>query len=360
MGNTPSNPPDIPTTMRRLVLVETSNDITKAKVDVEEVPVPVMKSGEVLVKMSAAPLNPSDYGQFKGAMLKKGEKRPLGNEGSGIVVGGSGVLAGRYIGSKVGVTNLGKGQGTYSEYVTCNALTSIFPLDEKLPVEDGASFFVNPYTAIGIVETCKSVGSPGFVHTAAASQLGQMLVRLQQQQNDFILINVVRRQDQADILKELGADPQNIIITDGDEAVWKARLRMLIEEHKITCAFDAISGEMPGHLMQVLPNNGNVFVYGGLSGKAVGGLPTIEMIYNAKKVEGWLLPRWLQGDGTINLVRKTRAASAIVNPGLAAGGWASSSFVDCSLDDAWTKFVDMISNIGSGGFTGKKLRIRFD
>jgi len=101
MGNTTSASSKAPAKMRRLVLVETSSDITKAKVVVEEVDVPKMKSGEVLVKMSAAPMNPSDYGQFKGAMLKEGEKRPLGNEGCGIVIDANGLFARSYIGAKV-------------------------------------------------------------------------------------------------------------------------------------------------------------------------------------------------------------------------------------------------------------------
>jgi len=210
------------------------------------------------------------------------------------------------------------------------------------------------------VDTCKAAGSPGFVHTAAASQLGQMLVKMQMETKDLKIINVVCRDEQAKVLRDLGVEPEFIVVTDSD-GIWKHRLKELIEKHEITVAFDAIAGETPGDLLKLLPKNGICYVYGGLSGQEVGGIPPIEMIYAAKKVEGWLLPRWLMGNGSkITAARMIHYASGIVNPGLVAGGWASSTFTDTTLDAAFSKFLEMFSNIGSGGFTGKKLRIRFD
>ena len=145
-------------------------------------------------------VNPSEYGEWKKVFEEGVEWKPLscGKEGSGIVVAsGGGVWANSMVGSKVGFANLTGGQGAYSEYVTAG-FTSTFSMPADVPVEDACSFFVNPFTAFGIVDTAKSLGARGFVHTGAASQLGQMLVKLctakGNNPNAMTIINVVRRE----------------------------------------------------------------------------------------------------------------------------------------------------------------------
>ena len=163
---------EIPATMKRLVLTTPDEDMSKVVLSVEEVPVPKPRSGELLIKVAAAPINPSDYGVWRNT---KPERCPLaiGNEGSGVVVASGGgsarIVAG--VGTKVGFVNLPKGQGAYSEYVTVSAMTGTFPLPADLEVELAASFFVNPYTVFGILDTVQQRGATGLVHTAAASQV---------------------------------------------------------------------------------------------------------------------------------------------------------------------------------------------
>ena len=163
---------EIPATMKRLVLTTPDEDMSKVVLSVEEVPVPKPRSGELLIKVAAAPINPSDYGVWRNTSL---ERCPLaiGNEGSGVVVASGGgsarIVAG--VGTKVGFVNLPKGQGAYSEYVTVSAMTGTFPLPADLEVELAASFFVNPYTVFGILDTVQQRGATGLVHTAAASQV---------------------------------------------------------------------------------------------------------------------------------------------------------------------------------------------
>ena len=163
---------EIPATMKRLVLTTPDEDMSKVVLSVEEVPVPKPRSGELLIKVAAAPINPSDYGVWRNT---KPERCPLaiGNEGSGVVVASGGgsarIVAG--VGTKVGFVNLPKGQGAYSEYGTVSAMTGTFPLPADLEVELAASFFVNPYTVFGILDTVQQRGATGLVHTAAASQV---------------------------------------------------------------------------------------------------------------------------------------------------------------------------------------------
>lgn len=335
--------------MKRIVLAEASPDLEKVRMEVVEVDVPTPQSGEVLVKVTAAPVNPSDFGSFKTA--KVGPDAPLiGKEGSGVVVAsGGGMRANGLIGCNVGIGC--KSGGTWQEYVCVSALEGVFPLPE-MPVEDAASFFVNPYTAVGIARTAREHSSPGFVHTAAASQLGQMLVKLCKQEQ-MTLINVVRRQEQADELRGLGAEHVVVSSKDG----WKDELAKLVEEHKITVAFDAIAGDSTRDIMEAMPKGSRTFVYGGLSEKPCA-VSHIDLIYHEKIVEGWFLTRWLGGlgGGPVGMLMRINSASGVVNPGLASG-WSSSKFLDVKPEEVWTRFLQLR---GGEGFTNKKLRIRWD
>ena len=252
----------------------------------------------------------------------------------------------------MGFINLPKGQGAYSEYVTVSAMTGTFPLPADLEVELAASFFVNPYTVVGILDTVAQLGATGLVHTAAASQVGQMLVKLAKQRG-VTLLNVVRRADQAATLRALGAE--HIVDTSVDG--WKDELSSLIATHKVTVAFDAIAGDTTGTLLSLLPNGGTCFVYGMLSRLPVGNIAPLELIYKRKEIKGWLLTNWLMGGGQLRMLKRLRDARLAVNPGLKPGGWSETRFVDCKLADVWGTFLPMYN---TGGFTDAKLRVRFD
>lgn len=351
IASRPKNLQEAPAKQKRLVLVEPNAKLEEAKLEVEEADVPKPKSGQVLVMMAAAPVNPSDFGGWKSG--PPGEKLPrlVGSEGSGIVIAsGGGVVAGRLVGKRVGIT--ARGTGSYQQYVCVDALGSVFELDQSLPVEDGASFFVNPYTAVGIIDTVKQQGQKIFIHTAAASQLGQMIVKVAPSMG-VTVVNFVRRQEQAEMLTRLGA--QHVIV---EKEGWQDEVKALVKSLKIKVAFDCIAGEMTGTLVGLLPPGSTTFLYGGLSEKPVGNIPIMDLIYRNKQVKGWLLTKWLMAGGPLKTLMRIRYASRIVNPGLKSGGWASSQFVDCSLQEMWPKFLAMRADLGQGGFTGQKLRIK--
>ena len=348
---------ELPTTMRRVVLTQPNEDITKAVLTIEEVPMPVPKAGEVLIRVAATPVNPSDYGEWCHTAPQDGVK-PIGKEGSGYVVAsGGGVYANQVVGCKVGfVTNV-KGQGSYAEYTVVDAIKGVFPLPETVKVEDAASHFVNPYTAYGFIDTVRlrhksKKHKPAFVHTAAASQLGQMLVKLCKQE-DITLINIVRREEQAETLRALGAE--HIIVSSKDD--WKTELDTLIKAHGVELAFDAIAGEMSGVLFDALPWKGSLFVYGRLSNEGCSGIQPLNLIYRQKKLEGFYLGSWLQSGDPVTMLMRIRNATACVHAGLtSSSGWAASQFDDCSIDEMWPKFLDMWKE---SGFTNRKLRICF-
>ncbi|KAL9178955.1 hypothetical protein ACHAXT_011928 [Thalassiosira profunda] len=350
---------DVPATMKRLVAKEPGHDVASCKIEVETADVPSPKSGELLIRVVAAPINPSDYGEW---YKSNASKYPLtmGKEGCGVVVqSGGGLATYRFsIGAKVGFIGLTKGQGSYSEYVSVDA-SSCFNMPDDVPIEDCASFFVNPYTAIGILDTAvNKEKSPAFVHTAAASQLGQMIAKLAPEE-DVDVIHVVRREEQAEILRKLGAEHVVVTGSGSDEESmekWKEELKRKIKELDCTCAFDAVSGRMTGDLLDCMPPKGTVYTYGGLAGKCSNITPS-DLIYRKKELKGFLLTNWVRDGGMMSMVPRMLRASGKVNAGLKGpDGWSSTQFEDTTLEKAHDDIVRLLSSSA----TGKKLRIRFD
>jgi NADPH2:quinone reductase len=347
---------EIPTTMKRLVVTAPGKDVASCKIEIEEIPVPKPGSGEVLIKVAAAPIHPSDCGTW---IRCKPEDCPkaIGSEGSGVVVAtgeGYATTLSTFtckVGTKVGFVSLKNKQGAYSEYVVASAMESVFTMPDDLPVEDAAAFFLNPYTVIGILDTAKEQGAKAMIHTAAASQLGQMLVKLALIEG-MEIINVVRREEQAELLKNLGA--KHVVVTGSGDA-WKEELKSKVEELGVTVAFDAVAGRSAGDLLDVLPPKGIVNVYGALAGKAENVDP-MALIYHEKKLKGFFLKTWLMQGGTLNMLFRLMSATRKVNSGLKQGGWSSSQFKDTTLENAHADLVKLLDSSS----TGQKLRIRFD
>src|SRR6266850_3209383 len=200
------------------------------------VPIPEPKPDEVVVRVDASPINPSDLGlMFGGAdmstakgsgaldnpivtanippsMMKSmigrvDQSLPVGNEGAGVVVRtGSADQAQALMGRTVAIL----GGAMYAQYRCIKAVQCLVLPHGTTPAE-GASCFVNPLTALGMVETMRAEGHAGLVHTAAASNLGQMLVKTCVK-DGIPLVNVVRRQEHVGLLKGLGA---NHVLTSG-------------------------------------------------------------------------------------------------------------------------------------------------
>src|SRR5215470_9067496 len=217
---------------------------------------------EVVVRVEATPINPSDLGLLFGAadmttakasgskehpviMAKVPEaamramagrlddSMPVGNEGAGVVIGtGSSDAAKALMGRTVAMI----GGAMYAQY-RCLKVNECLPLPTGTTPAEGASCFVNPLTALGMTETMKREGRKALVHTAAASNLGQMLNRICL--NDGIaLVNIVRSKEQADILRKIGAKH----VVDSSAPSFMEDLTGALAETGATIAFDAIGG----------------------------------------------------------------------------------------------------------------------
>lgn len=297
------------------------------EISIEQVDIPTPGASEVVVRMEAAPINPSDMGPLFGPADIRQAKRtdaggrvvlsapvpekrlgmvasrfdmsiPVGNEGAGIVIAaGEDAAAQALMGKTVAVLS----GSAYSQYC-CVPVASCLPHNDGTTPRDAASSFVNPLTALGMVETMKLEGHTALVHTAAASNLGQMLNKICL--NDGVeLVNIVRNDEQTAILKAIGAKH----ICDSSKESFMDDLVDALAETGATLAFDAIGG---GRLVNTIlvameraASRGvtglntygstalkQVYLYGGLDISPT----TLDRNYGmAWGIGGWLLPLFL-------------------------------------------------------------------
>ena len=248
-----------------------------------EKPVPKPEGKELLVKVLAAPINPSDVMFTRGLY---GFKKPLptvpGFEGSGVVVDAGNLIGKALIGRRVAFTHKETSDGTWAEYCLTD-LTSCFPLTAGISDEQGAMLIVNPLTAWGMCHIAAQENAAAIVHTAAASALGRFLCVLAEKKG-LPVIHVVRRPEQRELLVKLGARH----VLDSSDPGFDKALKSLAKELKATLAFDAVAGAMTGRLLEALPRDSTIRVYGALSEEPVVLNPG-QFIFSGKSVRGFYL-----------------------------------------------------------------------
>lgn len=295
------------------------------------IPVPTPGENEVLIRIEASPINPSDLGllfgmadmttaqpggtaeaptitaeipeKLRGAVAARiGQALPVGNEGGGVVVeAGPGELAQSLVGKTVGIL----GGAMYSQYRVVKAKECLV-MHEGVTSAESASCFVNPLTALGMVETMKTEGFSALCHTAAASNLGQMLQKICVS-DGIELVNVVRKQEQVDLLKDLGAKQ----ICNTSEDSFMNDLTEAIASTNAYVAFDATGGgTLASNLLSCMEAAAQksassynrygseqykqVYIYGGLDRTTTTLSRNFGMSWG---LGGWLLPPFLQKIG---------------------------------------------------------------
>ena len=300
--------PQIPEEMTAVVLdAYTGVDALR----VEKRPVPKPGPNQVLVKVAASPINPSDLAFLEGNYGFK-KKTPVipGFEGSGTVVAvGSGMM-GRYLnGKRVACLSQGEGDGVWAEYLVTSA-TLALPLASSVSLEQGAMSAVNPLTAIAFLDIAQKGKHKTIVQTAAASALGQMVNRIFQN-NGIQVINIVRRDSQVEMLKNAGAK----IVLNSTDADFAKELKKVCKEHQAHLAFDAVAGPLTLQVLNAMPNHSKVTVYGGLSFEAAQADPGA-LIFKGKSVDGFWLTSWLGKKNPLQSLRFWQRAQKLITTDL--------------------------------------------
>jgi len=272
----------------------------KLLIYVESTAMPEPKEDEVLIRIEASPINPSDLGLLIGpadvssmsvsgegenavvtmdipeGLLRMLETRldqslPVGNEGGGVVVKAGSKDLEDLVGKTVGVA----GGSMYSQYRCVNA-ASCFVMHDGVTSAESASCFVNPLTALGMVETMRLENHSALVHTAAASNLGQMLIKICLDE-DVPLVNIVRKEEHVDMLNSLGAK----FVCNSNKETFMQDLVGALVETGATIGFDATGGgKLSGQILTAMEVAANqtateynrygsntfkqVYIYGGL------------------------------------------------------------------------------------------------
>lgn len=278
---------DLPEKMRALQIDEYGG-VASLKTVTRAVPRP--GPGQVLIKVAAAAVNPSDLSFLEGTygVVKELPVVP-GFVGSGTAVAaGGGLYAGFLNGKRLACSAPADGQGVWAEYMVADAQGCI-PLKKNVDFEFGANMIVNPLTAVALVELARQGGHKAIVQNAAASALGQMILRLARSYG-LPTVNLVRRAEQVQVLKGIDAG----VVIDTSREDWKQEFERACRELEATVAFDAVAGEMTDALAAHMPPGSTITVYGGLSGQASQFAPS-SSIFRRQTLNGFWLSAWLAG-----------------------------------------------------------------
>ena len=333
----------------------------KLTLEISEETFPEPTGNQVLVKMEAAPINPSDlailtsaadfdnadYSTGKvvadmpepflsGQKNRHGQRLPAGNEGAGTVVAtGDGDMAKALMGQRVACVP----GNAFSQYAIADAMMCL-PLGDH-DAETGASSFVNPMTALGFVETAKMEGHDAIVHLAAASNLGQMLNKICLE-DGMKLVNIVRKQEHVDLLKGIGA---KWVVNSSDDD-YMDQLRAAIKETGAYLGFDPIGGgqntdnvlkameQVAASQMSEYSRYGSdqykkMYMYGRLDLSPTILTPSYGLQWG---VSGWLLTPFLQKAGMETVVKmRTRVQQNLTTT------FASSYKAKVNLEEMLTK-----------------------
>jgi NADPH:quinone reductase-like Zn-dependent oxidoreductase len=275
----------LPPTMQALEL--RAYDGEPSSLAVVERPLPRLRHGEVLVRIAATPINPSDLMFLLGLYVRKDLPVVPGFEASGqVVASGGGIGARALVGRRVACGAPRDGDGTWAEYMAVPASQCV-PLLPGVDIEAAASLIANPMTAWALLDIADKRGHRALLQTAAASAVGQMLVRLTERRR-IPMIHVVRRPAQVDQLRSLGA----VHVFDSSDPDFDVRLEKACRRLGVTLAFDAVAGDMTGRIVRALPRRARVIVYGALSQEAVQ-VHAGDLIFGHKRIGGFWLTHWI-------------------------------------------------------------------
>ncbi|GBG26669.1 Enoyl-acyl-carrier-protein reductase, mitochondrial [Hondaea fermentalgiana] len=246
--------------------------VAPGELEVRRVPVPVPQKGEILIKVHYTTVNPSDmYNALGTAGYRAADiKYPygIGYEGSGEVVASGGgvpsyILA--KLGTAVAAVSVNFSGQFWAEYAI-SAPSGILPLPSNVDYKEGAATFINPLTALSMLEIAKEGHHKALVHTAANSALGLQLIRAAPVY-DVDVVCVVRGEKNVKILKEHNVPADLIVRTDVES--FKTDLSKAVQKYDATLAFDAIAGDVSSDIYEVMPDESVVLIYGNLSGQGV-------------------------------------------------------------------------------------------
>jgi NADPH:quinone reductase len=295
--------PSIPSTMHAVQL-----DEPNGKLRLREIPVPRPQAGQVLIRMAASPINPSDLGSLSGLSYSGKRQFPFtpGLEGSGTVLEvGEGLLPRFLKGRQVACSALLSGDGTWSEYMVTAAQLCV-PLNKNVSLEQGATLLVNPLSALAMFEIAQRGKHRAIVSTAAASALGAMILRLGKRHN-IPIIHVVRRRAQVERVQGLGGE----YVLNSSDPDFIEKLRTLAHKLQATLLLDAVSGSMTQQLADAAPYGSTILLYSRLSDEACV-IDARTALIKHLHYDGWFLGNWFREKNFVQALQFSGKAQSLL------------------------------------------------
>jgi len=301
-----------------------------------QIDTPKPQAGQVVIKVTQAGVNPSDLHFIKGEYgIPRVQGMPAGFEGCGVVVD-AGEGGADLVGKRVGF--VATGSGAWAQYALSD-IKSCFPVHESVSDEDAAALYVNPLTAIAMVEEVKATGTDCFILSAASSQLCKLIIGLAKQEG-LKVIALVRRDEQMAHLTDLGATH----VFNNEKDGFMADMLALMREEKPRVFLDAVADQSSSEIFAGMPSGAEWVIYGKLSTE----LPTLtqpgQFIFMSKKIRGFWLTKWLRDQSKEAAI----AAGTKVQTLFGTGAWRTEVAARVPISQAHEKLPALVSQPNAG------------
>jgi NADPH2:quinone reductase len=276
--------------MKAIILPEYNANVIRAmkSLQVNDLNIPKPEGGQVLIRVAASPCNPSDIAFMRGGYnVRKPVPVVMGFECTGTIVEtGDDPLAIQMKGKRVSCFSQGAENGTWAEYFLTDNKNCL-PVRDELDDEQAAALCINPFTAFALFNMAIKKKARAIIQNGASGQVG-IFIRTLAKNRQIPVINLVRKEEHIKELSEAGEK----YVLNLSETECETRLQKLAYEIHATIAFDAVAGDTSGMILGAMPPGSELIVYGGLSGKPVGMINPLDIIFKAKTIRGFNLGEW--------------------------------------------------------------------
>jgi len=326
-----------------LILKDDQTLPSSERIQLIDKPILELRKGQVLVKMLASSVNPSDLVYLLGKYgLPPNDGAYVGFEGCGIVVDANAGLYGKWlIGKRVALSAQPGIDGVWAKYAVTKA-NFCLPVRKSLSDEQAATIIVNPCTSVCLVERAKALGAKAVVINAAASQVGKGVIRYAKTLG-IKTIATVRSASNVEILKQLGANSV-LLTTDEDYA---QQLKQVCRQLEATVLLDAVASEDTPTVLKGMPNNSTAIVYGRLTETfdPIGGeFSVADVIFRNIKIEGFWLAKYIGDANPLQVLSLSRKVQKLFEQGV----FHTDIYASVNFDD-FPKALDHYAKYKSDG-----------
>lgn len=299
--------------MKSIVLTDYNANIVRAikNLSVQEMDIPIPGPDQVLIKVAAAPCNPSDIAFMRGSYnITRPAPIFMGFECSGTVVDtGQSSDAKKLLNRNVSALSLETGTGSWAEYCLTDRENCII-LEHGIDMDQAAAISINPVTAFALVEIAGEKGCDTIIQNGASGQVGRF-IRALAKIRGLNVINIVRRKEQVLLLKTSGEET----VLSSSEPDFEKTLTELVSNRKALIAFDSAGGDMSGKILNAMPDSSELIIYGALSGRSLTGINTADIIFRDKNIKGFNLNKWKEISGPQHFRRVSMKVQQLIMDG---------------------------------------------